>query len=155
VPTSLPGVEPHLLDPIKIWANKAEFDKTARALVGMFQKNFGKFEAHVDADVRAAGSEARGGVKGSALTARFLSTATRWNAPLESIEEFAALLSLPPLKRARTRDNAGSSREKAAIGLGRLGSNAPYDRAHAKRSPRQEIYSRMRKDQKRCHFTES
>src|SRR5258708_8671464 len=43
VPTSLPGVEPHILDPIKTWADKAEFDKTARALVGMFQKNFAKF----------------------------------------------------------------------------------------------------------------
>ena len=31
-----------------------EFDKTARALVGMFQKNFAKFEAQVDAEVRAA-----------------------------------------------------------------------------------------------------
>jgi ATP-dependent phosphoenolpyruvate carboxykinase len=54
VPTSLPGVEPHILDPIKTWGDKAEFDKTARALVGMFQKNFAKFEAQVDADVRAA-----------------------------------------------------------------------------------------------------
>jgi phosphoenolpyruvate carboxykinase (ATP) len=54
VPTSLPGVEPHILDPIKTWADKAEFDKTARALVGMFQKNFAKFEAQVDAEVRAA-----------------------------------------------------------------------------------------------------
>ena len=54
VPTSLPGVEPHMLDPVKTWADKAEFDKTARNLVGMFQKNFAKFENHVDADVRAA-----------------------------------------------------------------------------------------------------
>ena len=30
VPTSLPGVEPHMLDPVKTWADKAEFDKTAR-----------------------------------------------------------------------------------------------------------------------------
>src|SRR5215475_7389406 len=45
VPTSLPGVEPHILDPIKTWSDKAEFDKTARALVSMFQKNFAKFES--------------------------------------------------------------------------------------------------------------
>ena len=59
VPTSLPGVEPHILDPIKTWKDKAEFDKTARALVGMFQKNFAKFEAQVDADVRAAAPEVK------------------------------------------------------------------------------------------------
>jgi phosphoenolpyruvate carboxykinase (ATP) len=59
VPTSLPGVEPHILDPIKTWKDKAEFDKTARALVAMFQKNFAKFEASVDADVRAAAPEVR------------------------------------------------------------------------------------------------
>jgi phosphoenolpyruvate carboxykinase (ATP) len=59
VPTSVPGVEPHLLNPIKTWANKAEFDKTARLLVGMFQKNFTKFEKHVTADVKAAAPEVR------------------------------------------------------------------------------------------------
>ena len=59
VPTSLPGVEPHLLDPIKTWADKAEFDATARKLVGMFQKNFAKFESHVDAEVRAAAPDVK------------------------------------------------------------------------------------------------
>ena len=43
-----------ILDPVNTWKDKAEFDKTARALVGMFQKNFAKFESQVDADVRAA-----------------------------------------------------------------------------------------------------
>jgi len=59
VPTSVPGVEPHLLNPIKTWKDKAEFDKTARLLVGMFQKNFAKFEKHVTADVKAAAPEVR------------------------------------------------------------------------------------------------
>jgi phosphoenolpyruvate carboxykinase (ATP) len=59
VPTSVPGVEPHLLYPSKTWADKAEFDKTARDLVGMFQKNFLKFESHVDADIRKAAPEVR------------------------------------------------------------------------------------------------
>ena len=59
VPTSVPGVEPHLLNPIKTWANKADFDKTARALVAMFQKNFTKFESHVTADIKAAAPEVR------------------------------------------------------------------------------------------------
>jgi phosphoenolpyruvate carboxykinase (ATP) len=57
VPTSVPGVEPHILNPIKTWADKAEFDKTARALVGMFRKNFARFENDVDAEVRAAAPE--------------------------------------------------------------------------------------------------
>ncbi|MGI8526622.1 MAG: phosphoenolpyruvate carboxykinase [Pseudolabrys sp.] len=59
VPTSVPGVEPHLLNPFKTWKDKAEFDKTARDLVGMFQKNFTKYEPHVTADIRAAAPEVR------------------------------------------------------------------------------------------------
>src|SRR3954453_6945234 len=59
VPTALPGVPTDILDPINTWKDKAEFDKTARALVGMFQKNFAKFEAQVDADVRAAAPEVK------------------------------------------------------------------------------------------------
>ncbi len=59
VPTHLAGVEPHLLYPQKTWQNKAEYDDTARKLVGMFQKNFAQFENHVDADVRAAAPEVR------------------------------------------------------------------------------------------------
>ena len=35
-------------------APRPQLPVTARALVGMFQKNFAKFEAQVDADVRAA-----------------------------------------------------------------------------------------------------
>jgi phosphoenolpyruvate carboxykinase (ATP) len=54
VPTALEGVPSEILDPVNTWADKAEFDATARKLVGMFQKNFAKFEAQVDADVRAA-----------------------------------------------------------------------------------------------------
>ena len=59
VPTSVPGVEPHLLNPFKTWKDKATFDKTARELVGMFQKNFTKFEKHVTADIKAAAPEVR------------------------------------------------------------------------------------------------
>jgi len=59
VPTSVPGVEPHLLNPFKTWKDKAEFDKTARDLVGMFQKNFTKFENHVTPDIKAAAPEVR------------------------------------------------------------------------------------------------
>jgi phosphoenolpyruvate carboxykinase (ATP) len=59
VPTSVPGVEPHLLNPFKTWKDKAEFDKTARDLVAMFQKNFLKFESHVTPDIKAAAPEVR------------------------------------------------------------------------------------------------
>jgi phosphoenolpyruvate carboxykinase (ATP) len=59
VPTSVPGVEPHLLSPVKTWKDKAEFDATARDLVKKFQDNFVKFESQVDADVRAAAPEVR------------------------------------------------------------------------------------------------
>ena len=59
VPTSVPGIEPHLLNPFKTWKDKAEFDKTARGLVKMFQDNFTRFESHVDAEVRAAAPEVR------------------------------------------------------------------------------------------------
>jgi len=54
VPTALPGVPSELLDPVNTWTDKAEFANNARALVDMFQKNFAKFEAQVDAEVRAA-----------------------------------------------------------------------------------------------------
>jgi phosphoenolpyruvate carboxykinase (ATP) len=59
VPTSVPGVEPHLLYPMKTWKDKQAFDDTARKLVRMFQENFVKYEKHVDADVRAAAPEVR------------------------------------------------------------------------------------------------
>ena len=54
VPTSVPGVEPHILYPVKTWQNKGEFAETAKRLVAMFQENFKRFADHVDADVRAA-----------------------------------------------------------------------------------------------------
>ena len=59
MPSSVPGIEPHLLYPMKTWEEKAAFDKTARELVKMFQDNFTKFEDKVDAEVRAAAPEVR------------------------------------------------------------------------------------------------
>ena len=59
VPTALPGVPSEILDPVKTWKDAADYDATARRLVGMFQKNFAKFEAQVDADVRAAAPDVK------------------------------------------------------------------------------------------------
>jgi phosphoenolpyruvate carboxykinase (ATP) len=59
VPTALDGVPSEILDPVNTWKDKAEFDKTARGLVAMFQKNFEKFEKQVDAEVRAAAPEVK------------------------------------------------------------------------------------------------
>jgi phosphoenolpyruvate carboxykinase (ATP) len=54
VPASVPGVEPHILYPVKTWQDKAAFAETARRLVMMFRENFTRFEAHVDQDVKSA-----------------------------------------------------------------------------------------------------
>ena len=54
VPTAVPGVEPHILYPMKTWKDKAAFDQMARRLVQMFQDNFAKFERDVDPAVREA-----------------------------------------------------------------------------------------------------
>jgi phosphoenolpyruvate carboxykinase (ATP) len=54
VPEQVPGVETHILDPIKTWRSKAEFAETARRLLQMFRDNFEKFEEHTDEHVRSA-----------------------------------------------------------------------------------------------------
>ena len=43
-PRALPGVSPETLHPRNSWANKEEYDQTARKLAQMFSDNFKKFE---------------------------------------------------------------------------------------------------------------
>jgi phosphoenolpyruvate carboxykinase (ATP) len=62
VPAQVPGVEPHILDPIKTWRDKGEFAQVAGRLVKMFRDNFKPFEPHADARVRAAGPSPRIGL---------------------------------------------------------------------------------------------
>ena len=45
VPTSLPGVDPKILDPRDTYADKAEWDKKAADLASRFVKNFVKYES--------------------------------------------------------------------------------------------------------------
>jgi phosphoenolpyruvate carboxykinase (ATP) len=54
VPLACPGVDAKILTPRDTWADGAAYDGQARKLVGMFIKNFGKFEAHVGPEVLAA-----------------------------------------------------------------------------------------------------
>jgi phosphoenolpyruvate carboxykinase (ATP) len=62
VPLSLAGVDPKLLTPRETWTDPTAYDTTAEALVGMFEKNFAKYESLVDAEVR----NARPGLKSAA-----------------------------------------------------------------------------------------
>ena len=59
VPAQVPGVEPHILEPIKTWRSKAEFAEVAGRVVQMFRDNFKRFETHADEQVRAAGPTPR------------------------------------------------------------------------------------------------
>lgn len=43
IPKSLPGVNADILNPCKMWANREEYDGTAKKLAEMFIKNFEKF----------------------------------------------------------------------------------------------------------------
>jgi phosphoenolpyruvate carboxykinase (ATP) len=59
VPEEVEGVDSKLLHPEMTWSDRKEFAETARRLVDMFQKNFVKFEKHVEADVKAAAPDVR------------------------------------------------------------------------------------------------
>lgn len=50
IPTELPGVDDHLLNPRNAWADKDEYDETAKKLSGMFAKNFEKYSGSGSTD---------------------------------------------------------------------------------------------------------
>ncbi|MEO7468025.1 MAG: phosphoenolpyruvate carboxykinase, partial [Sphingobium limneticum] len=54
VPVAVNGVEPTILDPRAMWADKDAYDATAATLVKAFVDNFAQFVDHVDDGVRGA-----------------------------------------------------------------------------------------------------
>lgn len=58
VPTEVPGIDSTILNPVLTWADRSEFDATAKRLVQMFRANFTTFESHVDDEVKAAAPKA-------------------------------------------------------------------------------------------------
>ena len=54
VPQDVPGIPANVLNPRDAWADKAAYDKTAKHLVSLFEKNFETFAGAVSDDVKAA-----------------------------------------------------------------------------------------------------
>ncbi len=54
VPMAVDGVDPRLLDPRSTWADPQAYDAQARKLVGMFARNFARFDGVADEETRAA-----------------------------------------------------------------------------------------------------
>ena len=58
IPKSCPNVDPAILNPRNVWADKAEYDKTAAKLAGLFEENFRKY-ADMPKEIVEAGSKAK------------------------------------------------------------------------------------------------
>ena len=54
MPKAVPGIPASVLNPREAWADKDAYDRTARNLVGLFEKNFASFAGAVSEDVKAA-----------------------------------------------------------------------------------------------------
>ena len=55
VPTSCPGVPSQILDPQSTWSEETAYARAAADLVSRFQKNFEKYAAGANAEIRSAG----------------------------------------------------------------------------------------------------
>ncbi|HYE54211.1 MAG TPA: phosphoenolpyruvate carboxykinase (ATP) [Chitinophagaceae bacterium] len=55
IPDSCPGVPAEILNPRNTWADKQAYDEKAKFLAGLFAKNFEKYAAGVDQEIRDAG----------------------------------------------------------------------------------------------------
>ncbi|MDF1587119.1 phosphoenolpyruvate carboxykinase [Rhodospirillales bacterium YIM 152171] len=60
VPVRCAGVDPRILNPRECWDDAAAYERTAREVAALFQKNFEKFEAGADAETKAAAIRAAG-----------------------------------------------------------------------------------------------
>ncbi|MEN3929942.1 phosphoenolpyruvate carboxykinase [Microvirga sp. W0021] len=52
VPTAVHDIDTTILNPALTWADKSDYEATAKRLVGMFRENFTTFEAYVDDEVK-------------------------------------------------------------------------------------------------------
>lgn len=55
IPISCPGVPSEILNPGNTWKNKADYDKKAKELAGMFRENFKQYKDFVSSEVDKAG----------------------------------------------------------------------------------------------------
>jgi len=58
IPKAVPGIPDNVLNPRDSWADKAAYDKQAKHLVSLFEKNFETFAGAVGEDVKAAAIKA-------------------------------------------------------------------------------------------------
>ena len=58
IPVAVPGIPTDVLDARSAWADPLAYEKAAKNLVGLFEKNFRPFAAHVGDDVNAAALKA-------------------------------------------------------------------------------------------------
>jgi phosphoenolpyruvate carboxykinase (ATP) len=58
MPASVPGVPAEILSPRNTWENKEAYDKKANELAGLFIKNFEKYAAQANEEIRSAAPKA-------------------------------------------------------------------------------------------------